>query len=223
MQLTQQIKACKNYHVTERTTFSRCLLLPTGSNEGWVKLWLQKASNSPNDTAQHICKAELSAWHAVYFEPMLVGNGQAHATIQCGHCPPPEAENCNPQVYTAGNALGEIRWVILVDNDLSPLPAQNWGKNMCAASSLGPCRSVRNSGWRQSHIIPHLSLAPRKTRYKYIFKACFQHKSITSSTCSRRFQQIWAAVKASLLMGEGLCWAPVSVFCISGHLRYDLW
>ena len=146
-----------------------------GSNEDWVKLGFQMASNSPNHTAQHTCKAELAAWHVVYFVPILVGNGQAHATIQCGHCPPPEAENCNPQ-NTAEHALGEVMWVILVDDDLSPLLAQNWGKKMCAASSRGPCWSVRKSGWRQSHIIPHLSLAPRKTRYNYIFKARFQHK-----------------------------------------------
>ena len=25
------------------------------------------------------------------------------------------------------------------------------------------------------------------------------------------------------LMGEGLCGAPVTLLCISGHLRYDLW
>ena len=86
---------------------SRHLLLPMGSNDDWVKLGFQMASNSPNHTAQHTCKAELAAWHVVCFVPILVGNGQAHATIQCGHCPPPEAENCNPQ-NTAEHALGEV-------------------------------------------------------------------------------------------------------------------
>ena len=30
-------------------------------------------------------------------------------------------------------------------------------------------------------------------------------------------------LSGSSLMGEGLCGAPVTLLCISGHLRYDLW
>ena len=107
MQHTYQTNKCKKNHMTSIPPISRHLLLPMGSNDDWVKLGFQMASNSPNHTAQHTCKAELAAWHVVYFVPILVGNGQAHATIQCGHCPPPEAENCNPQ-NTAEHALGEV-------------------------------------------------------------------------------------------------------------------
>ena len=44
----------------------------------------------------------------------------------------------------------------------------------------------------------------------------FQHKT-------SKFEQDWAVVLDFLQMGEGLCWALVTLLCISGYLRYDLW
>ena len=92
-----------------------------------------------------------------------MGNGRAHATIQCGAASVHLAENCNlPCTHTRWKKVSDKGWrwfVTIAGKELG----QNVSQRPC-------CRSLRNSGWRQSHIIPHLSLAPRKTCYSYISK-----------------------------------------------------
>ena len=49
-----------------------------------MKVGLNSGCKWDPNTAQHLCKAEVSVQHSVYFVPgILVGNGEAHATIQC--------------------------------------------------------------------------------------------------------------------------------------------